>query len=268
MVKIILIQALPAPRLESPENLDRALKLLNRCRGMEADLICFPEYFPFAGEQEMAQAARELKAYVVAGLVAEAGGKRYNTATLFDRQGRLVGRQAKVNPGKLERRAFGVSPGENWQALDTEFGRVGLAVCIDLWGQPEAIRQLAAQEVDLVVNPSYFPILRRHWVSASLTRAFDYYLPIVGINTATYKGEIGGRQYPLQGGWSFAIQPPAPATKQELSDIVRPWDDLWTWVTLQKSEQEEIFAVSLDLKGPRKWRPVIQERLFGWQPSS
>jgi predicted amidohydrolase len=268
MTKIILIQPLPAARLESRENLDRALKLLTRCQGQQADLICFPEYFPFWGEEEMAHAARDLQAYVVAGLVAEERGKRYNTATLFDRQGNLVGRQPKVNPGKLERRAFSVSPGESWRVLDTDFGRVGLLVCIDLWGRPEGIREVVAQGVDLIVNPSYFPVLRRHWVMASLARAFDYYMPVVGINTATYRGDIGGRQYPLQGGWSFAIQPPAPVGKKELADIVRLWDDLWDWVTLQKSEQEEIFSVCLDLEGARKWRPIIQERFFGWPPSS
>ncbi len=49
MAKIILIQALPAPRLDSRENLTRALTLLQGCQGQEADLICFPEYFPFSG---------------------------------------------------------------------------------------------------------------------------------------------------------------------------------------------------------------------------
>jgi len=268
MVKILLIQPLPAARLESPENLELALKLLSRCQGQNADLICFPEYFPFGGEAELARAAHYLGAYVVAGLVAEASGKRYNTATLFDRQGNLVGRQPKVNPGKLERRAFGVSPGEGWRALDTDFGKVGLVVCIDFWGRPEGVRELVAQGVDLIVNPSFFPLLRGHWVMASLARAFEYYLPVVGINTATYRGEIGGRTYPLQGGWSFAIQPPAPASYQELADIIRPWDDLWDWVTLQKSEQEEIISVCLDLEGARKWRPIIQERFFGGPRSS
>ncbi len=42
-VKIILIQPLPVAQLDSPENPDRAVKLLKRCRGQQADLICFPE---------------------------------------------------------------------------------------------------------------------------------------------------------------------------------------------------------------------------------
>ncbi|HZE21195.1 MAG TPA: carbon-nitrogen hydrolase family protein, partial [Desulfobaccales bacterium] len=132
MVKIILMQARPASRLESRENLERALKLLARCRGQGADLICFPEYFPFSGEVELARAARDLGAYVVAGLVEEHRGKRYNSATLFDREGNLAGRQRKVSLGKLERRAFGVVPGDGWRTVDADFGRLGLPVCIDL----------------------------------------------------------------------------------------------------------------------------------------
>ncbi len=262
MAKIIVIQALPAPRLDSRENLDRALKLLQGCQGQGADLICFPEYFPFCGEDELAAAAGRLQAYIIAGLVEEAGGERYNTATLFDRRGRLLGRQRKHNLGNLERRGFGVVPGENWQVWDTDFGRLGLPVCIDFWGQPEAARRLAEAGADLIVNPAIFPILRGHWQTGALTRAFDYYLPVVAVNTAAAVVEIAGRHYPLQGGGSFAIQPPAPTDNTDLARQVRGWDDLDDWIVLRAGETEAILSVNLDLDGPRRWRPVIRAR-FG-----
>ena len=114
MAKIILIQAQPAARLESRENLVRALKLLEGCQAQKADLICFPEYFPFFGEEELAAAAHRLGAYIVAGLVEREGERVYNTATLFDRRGQLLGRQRKHNMGNLERRGFAVHPGKGW----------------------------------------------------------------------------------------------------------------------------------------------------------
>jgi predicted amidohydrolase len=268
LVRIILIQALPAPRLESRENLDRALQLLSRCRGQQADLICFPEYFPFAGEVELARAARDLGAYVVAGLLEEHQGKRYNSATLFDRAGNLAGRQRKVSLGQLERRAFQVVPGSGWQVVNTDFGRLGLSVCIDLWGQPEAARQLAAQGADLLVNPAIFPILRGHWPVGALARAFDYYLPVVGVNTAAFVGEIAGRRYPHQGGGSFGIQPPAPADDKELARLVRNWNSLQDWFLVKGGETEEILSLELDLEGVRRWRPVIQARFGLGQPPS
>lgn len=267
MPKIILIQAQPAPRLDSRENLVRALELLESCRGQKADLICFPEYFPFSGEEELAAAASHLQAYLVAGLVVGEAGRVYNTATLFDRKGQILGRQPKHNLGNLERRGFQVLPGESWPSWDTDFGRLGLPVCLDFWGQPEAVRHLAAQEVDLIVNPAIFPILRGHWHMAALTRAFDYYLPVVGVNTAAGVVEIAGRHYPLQGGGSFAIQPPVPADNAELARQVRDWDDLEAWMVLRGGETEAILSINLDLEGPRRWRPAIRER-FGIQPRS
>jgi len=262
MAKIILIQAQPAPRLDSRENLDRALALLQDCQEQAADLICFPEYFPFLGDEELAAAACRLQTYLIAGLVEEAGGKRYNTATLFDRGGRLLGRQRKHNLGNLERRGFELSPGENWSTWDTDFGRLGIPVCIDFWGQPEAARHLCAQEVDLIVNPAIFPILRGHWHTEALTRAFDYYMPVVGVNGAAAVVEIAGRQYSLQGGGSFAIQPPAHADKAEMARQVRDWDDLRAWITVRGDETEAVLSVNLDLDGPRRWRPAIRQR-FG-----
>jgi predicted amidohydrolase len=263
MVNILLIQPRPASRLDSPENLALAQTLLAQCRGRGADLICLPEYFPCTGEVELAQAARDLEAYLVAGLVAEHRGRRCNTATLFDRRGNLVGRQAKISLGNLERRGFGVTPGEGFQVLETDFGRLGLPVCIDFWGQPEAARQLAAQGADLIVNPSIFPILRGHWPMGALVRAFDYFLPVVGVNTAAFSAEIAGRCYAMQGGRSFAIQPPVPADEKVLAQWVRAWDDLDHWVVKTGSEGPEILAVSLDLEGPREWRPHIRRR-FGF----
>jgi predicted amidohydrolase len=139
---------------------------------------------------------------------------------------------------------------------------LGIAVCLDFWGQPEAARNLATQKVDLIVNPAIFPILKGHWQMGALTRAFDYFLPVVGVNTAAAVVEIAGRRYPLQGGDSFAIQPPVPADKAELARQVRQWDDLWGWIVLKAGETEAILSVDLDLDGPRRWRPALRQR-FG-----
>jgi predicted amidohydrolase len=264
LLKIILVQALPVPQFESLENLSRALSLLARCQGQGADLICFPEYFPYSGEEELSQAARQLQAYVVAGLVEEDRGKLYNTATLFDRQGRLVGRQRKCYLSKLERRAFGVTPGDGWQVLPTDFGKIGLPVCIDFWGQPDAARELTAQGADLIVNPVIHPILRGQWLTGALTRAFDNYLPVVGVNTADFVARLAGGHYSMLGGHSFAIQPAATEDKKEQSRLIRSWDDLKPWFLLEGGEGEEILTAYLDLEGPRRLRPRIWER-FGIQ---
>jgi len=124
--------------------------------------------------------ARSLKCYLVAGLLEVAGGKRFNTATLFDRRGRLVGRQRQVTVGAAERQHLAIAPGEaSYRAFDTDFGRVGLPVGIDFWGQPDATRAITEQGADLVINSSIFPILLGHWKSAALTRALENFVPVV-----------------------------------------------------------------------------------------
>jgi hypothetical protein len=98
---------------------------------------------------------------------------------------------------------------------------------------------------------------------AALTRAFDYYLPVVGVNTATAEVEIAGRRYTFQGGHSFAIQPFVPRDKDDLARQVRDWDGLENWIVRRGGETEAVLSVNLDLEGPRRWRPIIRQR-FGF----
>src|SRR5208337_3437626 len=100
-IRIAIIQPKPYPSFDDPRNIGHALQLMEKCRGAEPDVICFPEYFPSVGEREMGSAARKFNSYVIAGIIEEEGGKRYNTATLFNRAGRVVGRQRKYSVGAL-----------------------------------------------------------------------------------------------------------------------------------------------------------------------
>ena len=84
-IRTAIIQAKPYPSFDDPRNIGHALQLMEKCRGEDLDIICLPEYFPFTGERELGAAARKFNSYVIAGLLEEEGGKRYNTATLFNR---------------------------------------------------------------------------------------------------------------------------------------------------------------------------------------
>ena len=66
-----------------------------------------------------------------------------------------MGRQRKFSVGALERDRLGISPGDgSIPAFTTDFGKIGIPVCVDFWGQPEAGRHLADQGVDIVFNIS------------------------------------------------------------------------------------------------------------------
>ena len=254
-IRVAMIQPKPYPSFDDPRNLGHALMLLEKCRGEKADVVCFPEYFPYQGEKELGLAARKLNAYLVAGLVEADGERLYNTATLFDRSGRVFGRQRKRNLGVLEREHLGISPGDGvYRAFTTDFGKIGMPVCIDFWGQPEAGRQLADQEVDLVVNISIFPLLRGHWKHGALVRAFDNFVQVVGVNTADYNALINGRRIHQHGGQSFAIQLPRILDREDFRRWFKGLDSVEDWVRLELDQLEQIHFLEMDLRTARRFR--------------
>ncbi len=85
---------------------------------------------------------------VVAGLIVEENGNKYNAAALIDRQGRLTGIYKKIHPTEGEI-GCGVTPGKQVTVLDADFGRLGLAICFDInW--TAHWQELANQRADLV----------------------------------------------------------------------------------------------------------------------
>lgn len=266
-IKVALIQPKPYPSFDDPKNIVQAMMLLDKCRGEKLDVICFPEYFPYQGEEELSDAARRLESYLVAGLVEPEGDRLYNTATLFDRSGRILGRQRKRSVGALERHQLGISPGDGtFKAFSTDFGKVGLPVCIDFWGQPEAARQLAAQDADIVFNISIFPILRDHWKTGATVRAFDHFTPVVGVNTADYNALIQGKRVHQYGGGSFILQPPRMLDKEDFRRWVRSLNNLNDWTRAELDNLEQVYLDEVHLGTSRRFRREFLNR-FGFSQS-
>ena len=132
--------------------LDLGLSLLQAAGEAGSDLAILPEAFRAAGlpaEQiamiaepltgpsvvSVADQARRHSMYVVAGFYVTEGTDVSNCAVLFDRTGQIVGTYSKQHPTEGEM-ANGVLPGEKTAVFDTDFGRLGLAVCFDLNWQP------------------------------------------------------------------------------------------------------------------------------------
>lgn len=265
VIRVAIIQPKPYPSFDDPRNIGHALQLMEGCQGEDVDLICFPEYFPFLGEREIGAAARKYKSYIIAGMVEEEGGVRFNTATLFSPAGRIVGRQRKFNIGTLEREKLGISPGDGvFRAFSTDFGKIGMPVCIDMWGQPEAARQLVDQGADVLFNICVFPILRGHWRTGALVRAFDNFIPIVGVNTADYNAQFGDKRVHQFGGGSFIMHPPRMLDKDDFQRWARGLNDLVNWVQVELDELEQVSIGEVNLVTPRRLRSVFFNR-FGFR---
>jgi beta-ureidopropionase len=154
------------------QNIERVQGHLDAASAAGADLICLPETFPQVGcpresvretaqtltgpvFQRLAAHARRHRTWIVAGTT-ELGpdGATRNVAWVINRQGELAGRYAKVHPtiGEVER---GITPGAEAPVFDTDFGRIGVAICYDV-GWPAHWAALAAQGAELVVWPSAY----------------------------------------------------------------------------------------------------------------
>ena len=82
--------------------------------------------------QFLTRKAAQYRTYIIASYWRKSshGPGRYNSAVLFDRQGKVVGYYDKMFPtiGEME---GGVLPGRGAVVFDTDFGRIGAMICFD-----------------------------------------------------------------------------------------------------------------------------------------
>ena len=110
----------------------------------EEDLKQFAEPIPGPTTEHMAQLARQWCTSICFGLVERAPDGVFNSAVLLDRDGetKLVHRKVSEKPPYANGRRVG--------AVDTEFGKITVLICGDLF-QDEAIQQVPPDTQLLVV---------------------------------------------------------------------------------------------------------------------
>lgn len=170
------------------EALDDASDAVARAAAMRADMVCLPEMFITHYDNQsmkrdaveeggyeltrLAEMADRYNIYLQAGTVPEdAGGKIYNTAYLFDRNGAQIAKHRKmhlfdvdIKGGQSFRESDTLSPGNEITVAATEFGRIGIAVCYDM-RFPELFRLMALKGARLVLVPASFNTVTgpAHW---------------------------------------------------------------------------------------------------------
>jgi predicted amidohydrolase len=141
-------------------SLETIAALVDKEGARGADIIALPETCrglnAHSGEDldgptvsAMAQLARKHKTYVVCPIDRRTAGRRFNSAVLLDRAGRVV------------------------RVYTTDFGRVGLAICFDVNWAP-LWQHLSDQGAELVIWPSAYSAGR-----SLESRAIDYNYYIV-----------------------------------------------------------------------------------------
>ncbi len=157
----------------------------------------FPKYAePEGGEtwRTLSSLAKKHGIYLSAGTVPEsdAAGRVYNTAYVFDREGRMIAKHRKmhlfdidVKGGQTFRESETLTAGESVTVFDTEFGRMGLCVCFDI-RFPELSRLMALQGARLILVPAAFNDTTgpAHWELCFRSRALDNQCFFVGTSDA------------------------------------------------------------------------------------
>jgi predicted amidohydrolase len=171
---------------------EEVLAVLEREAARGTDLVLLPETWrgqndrsrePIDGPtvKALARIAARHRTYVVSPLDIERGGRRFNTAVVIERAGKVVGAYDKAFPYWSEyRHRQPVDPGAEPAVVKTDFGTIGVAICFDV-NFPEVWDALARKGAELVLWPSAYSA-GTHLAAYALLH--HYY-----IVTATWSGD-------------------------------------------------------------------------------
>jgi predicted amidohydrolase len=145
---------------------DEIVRLVDREAGAGVDLVVLPE--TWLGQKDSPERlegptitafsalAKKHHTYIVCPIDRRDGQRRLNSAVLLDRSGKVAGIYDKVFPYWSE---FDlkqpVCVGQSAPVFQTDFGKLGLAICFDV-NFPEVWQRLADQGAELVIWPSAY----------------------------------------------------------------------------------------------------------------
>lgn len=219
------------------ENMTRAVRLAERAQLGGANVVVLPELFrhPYFCQSEgdhtarraaepvpgrttdaLSALARRLGVVLVGGTLVEAGvdGAVYNTAPVFDADGRLLGSYRKsripMDEGFYEQSYFAAGDGVPG-VYRTAVGTVGVLVCYDQWF-PELARAAALAGAEVVVYPSAVGDIdhlrlpdennwQRMWRNAHLGHTASNNVFVAAVNRVGHEGRVA-----FWGG-SFVLDP-------------------------------------------------------------
>ena len=165
---------------------------------MEMDAEPFKLAEPLDGPtvSHMRALARELSVVIPTNIFERANNAYFNTNVIIDADGSVLGHYRKSHiplglPGCYEK--VYSNPGDTgFRVFDTQFGRIGTAVCWDQWF-PEAARILALRGAEVLFYPSAIGSdCHDHWETVMRGHAAANIVPLVCSNRVGHeKGTLG-----------------------------------------------------------------------------
>ncbi|MCC0686518.1 MULTISPECIES: carbon-nitrogen hydrolase family protein [unclassified Clostridioides] len=194
------------------ENINHAVEMVTESATNGAEIVVLPEmfncpyenkYFPkfaeeYPGETTtiLSKLAKKHGIYLVSGSIPELEDRKiYNTCYVFDKNGTLIGKHRKMHlfdievTGKVSfKEADTLTAGNDVTVIDTEYGKVGIAICYDI-RFPELSRLMSLKGAEIVILPAAFNMTTgpAHWELSIRMRALDNQIFYVGAAPARNK---------------------------------------------------------------------------------
>jgi len=148
-------------------NFVRIENAIRQAKEAGTDIACLPEAallgwvnpeaheracaVPGADSDRLCKLAKDLGIYLCVGLAEKDGKCLYDSALLIDRAGQILLKHRKINL-LSELMSPPYTAGDAVDAVETEFGKIGLLICADTH-KNAIIERMAAQEPDLLLVP-------------------------------------------------------------------------------------------------------------------
>lgn len=250
---------------EKQKNLEKLEKKVESLKDQSVDLVTlgemfncpyitsnFPIYAEREGEetwQALSRLAKRYHVYLSAGSVPEIDeeDRVYNTAYVFDREGRQIGKHRKahlfdiaVKGGQCYRESDTLTAGDQVTVFDTEFGKMGVCICFDC-RFPELVRLMALKGAKTILIPAAFNMTTgpAHWEVTLRSRGLDNQCYIIATSDARDKN---GSYV----SWGHSM-------------IVSPWGS----IVSELDEKERIAVTEIDLacvESIREELPLLSAR--------
>jgi len=189
---------------EIEDNLERALAGLREAASRGAQLVVLPEMWSTGYDYRhlaalarqtpavldaLGAASREFGLTVVGSLAEPDGDKVCNTAWVID-SGKVVASYRKLHLFSTMGEDRFLHAGSDYLVVDTNAGRLGVAICYDL-RFPELFRRMALDGAEIFCLPAEWPKPRQeHWRTLLRARAIENQCFVASANCCGVQGKL------------------------------------------------------------------------------
>ena len=188
--------------------------------------------------EEVAVLAARHHLAIVGSLLERDGEHVYNTATLYDAQGKRLHSYRKTHLIGLMQEDRYLGAGQQAEVFETAWGTSACAICYDL-RFPELFRRYALAGAGVMIIPAEWPTARiEHWRTLLRARAIENQAVVIACN------RVGSDRANHFGGHSVVIDP-------------------WGNILVEGDDQTGLLTASVDLDSiakAREFLPIFRDR--------